>query len=270
MQLNTRFDKQQQKQPPSLSDRNISGAVSAQPDERDIGGVPVSPFDSLAACAQRILDDIRSGAGGFAIAINAEKVIMCSRDSNVQETIERATLRYPDGAGVVVAMRLKGVHSTRVAGADLWLEVLRQAGGQPISVALIGGKPEVLTTTLRRLKNEFPNVTVQVARNGYDGTRDLDTLTRELAAAKPDLVFVALGSPKQELLIERFRSVHPAGFYMGVGGSFDIYSGAKKRAPLWMQRRGLEWLFRFLSEPSRAPRETKRLKFLALLMLGKL
>ena len=83
-------------------------------------------------------------------------------------------------------------------------------------------------------------------------------------------LFVALGSPRQEMLIERFRSVHPRGFYMGLGGSFDIYAGVKKRAPLWMQRRGLEWLFRFLSEPSRAPRETKRLKFLALLVMGKL
>ena len=238
--------------------------------ERFVGGVPVSPFDSLAACAQRILADVRGGKGGFAIAINAEKVITCSRDRNVQETVEHATLRYPDGAGVVVAMRLKGVRSTRVAGADLWLEVLRQSRGRPISVALIGAKPEVLNATRRRLEAEFPNVTVSIARNGYEGTRDVDALVRELEDAKPALVFVALGSPRQELLIERFRAVHPAGFYMGLGGSFDIYAGAKKRAPLWMQRRGLEWLFRFLTEPSRAPRETKRLKFLALLMLGKL
>jgi UDP-N-acetyl-D-mannosaminouronate:lipid I N-acetyl-D-mannosaminouronosyltransferase len=246
--------------------------LSVQINEGSVGGIPVSPFDSLADCAQRILEDVHSGAGGFAIAINAEKVITCSRDSDVQETIERATLRYPDGAGVVVAMRLKGVHSTRVAGVDLWLEILREARArrQRLSVALIGGKPHVLNTTHRRLLAEFPEVSVLMARNGYDGARDLDALTAKLAAAKPDLVFVALGSPKQELLIERFRTVHPSGFYMGLGGSFDIYAGVKKRAPLWMQRRGLEWLFRFVTEPSRAPRETKRLKFLAMLFLGKL
>ena len=249
----------------------MSAALSVRAtNERIVGGVPVSPFDSLAACAQRILSDVRSGAGGFAIAINAEKVITCGRDRKVQETIERATLRYPDGAGVVVAMRLKGVRSTRVAGADLWLEVLRQARGQRLTVAVIGAKPEILNATQRRLETEFPEVSVVIARNGYDGTRDLDALTQEIATAKPDLVFVALGSPKQELLIERFRTSHPSGFYMGLGGSFDIYAGVKKRAPLWMQRRGLEWLFRFLSEPSRAPRETKRLKFLALLVLGRL
>jgi UDP-N-acetyl-D-mannosaminouronate:lipid I N-acetyl-D-mannosaminouronosyltransferase len=239
-------------------------------EERFVGGVLVSPFQSLEACAQRILADTRSGAGGFAIAINAEKVITCGVDRDLEATVERATLRYPDGAGVVVAMRLKGTRSTRVAGADLWLEVLRQSRGRPVSVALIGAKPDVLSVTRRRLEVEFPNVSVTVARNGYDGTRDVEALTRELAGARPDLVFVALGSPRQERLIERFRAVHPAGFYMGLGGSFDIYAGVKKRAPLWMQRRGLEWLFRFLSEPSRAPRETKRLKFLALLVLGRL
>jgi UDP-N-acetyl-D-mannosaminouronate:lipid I N-acetyl-D-mannosaminouronosyltransferase len=238
--------------------------------ERSVGGVPVSPFESLAACAQRILADVHSGTGGFAIAVNAEKVITCARDRNLEATLERATLRYPDGAGVVVAMWLKGVRSARVAGADLWLEVLRQSRGQRLSVAVIGAKPDVLTATCRRLESEFPNVAVLVARNGYDGTRDIEALTRELATTKPDLVFVALGSPRQELLIEKFRTVHPTGFYMGLGGSFDIYAGVKKRAPLWMQRRGLEWLFRFLAEPSRAPRETKRLKFLALLVMGRL
>lgn len=248
----------------------MSEDESISVNERVVGGVPVSPFDSLAACAQHVLTEVRSGSGGFAIAINAEKVITCSLDSNVQETIEHATLRYPDGAGVVVAMRLKGVRSTRVAGADLWLEILRQARGQRLNVALVGAKPDVLTATRRRLEADFPDASIVVARNGYDGTRDLNALTRELAATRPDLVFVALGSPKQELLIERFRAAHPSGFYMGLGGSFDIYAGVKKRAPLWMQQRGLEWLFRFLSEPSRAPRETKRLKFLALLVMGKL
>src|SRR5215472_8085190 len=123
--------------------------------ERVVGGVRVSPFESLGECAQRIHAAVRSGAGGFAIAINAEKVITCGRDRNVQETIERATLRYPDGAGVVVAMRLKGVRSTRVAGADLWLEVLRQARGQKLGVALIGAKPAVLEAKRRRLEAEF-------------------------------------------------------------------------------------------------------------------
>ena len=248
----------------------MSDRIRIRADERSVGGVPVSPFASVTQCAQRIIHDVRAGDGGFAIAVNAEKVITCSADARLGATIDRATVRYPDGAGVVLAMRLKGTRSVRVAGADLWLEVLRHSRGTRLTVALIGARPEVLAATQRRLAGEFPHVAVLVARNGYDGVRDIDALTREITATRPELLFVALGSPRQELLIERLRQSHPAGFYMGLGGSFDIYAGVKRRAPLWMQRRGLEWLFRFLSEPARAPRETKRLKFLALLVLGRL
>src|SRR5581483_9787010 len=137
----------------------------------------------------RVLADARSGLGGFGIAINAEKVVTCQSDRVLSGVIRNATLRYPDGAGVVVAMRLKGARSARVAGADLWLEVLRQSRGQSLSVALIGAKPEVLAATRRRLEAEFPDIVVSVARNGYDGARDIDALARELAAAKPDIVF---------------------------------------------------------------------------------
>jgi UDP-N-acetyl-D-mannosaminouronate:lipid I N-acetyl-D-mannosaminouronosyltransferase len=252
------------------TESTIREIIRTHPGEQKVGGVPVSPFGSLADCARRILSDACNGAGGFAIAINAEKVITCGLDRTLEATVGRATLRYPDGAGVVLAMRLKGARSIRVAGVDLWLEVLRQARGRHLSIALIGARPEVLTATRHRIEREFPHIRVLIARNGYDGLRDTNAVARELAEEKPHLVFVALGSPAQELLIERFREAHPDGFYMGLGGSFDIYSGAKKRAPRWMQRCGLEWLFRFLAEPSRAPRESRRLRFLALLLLGRL
>jgi len=235
-----------------------------------VGGVSVGPFPSIAHCARRVLADACSGLGGFGIAINAEKVVTCQSDRVLSGVIRNATLRYPDGAGVVVAMRLKGTRSTRVAGSDLWLEILRQSRGKPLAVALIGAAPEILERTRRRLIAEFPNAHIVMARDGYQGARDTHELAAELLAAKPQLVFVALGSPRQELLIESLRRIYPSGFYLGLGGSFDIYSGAKKRAPTWMQRSGLEWLYRFLKEPSRAHRETKRLRFLAMLLTGRL
>jgi UDP-N-acetyl-D-mannosaminouronate:lipid I N-acetyl-D-mannosaminouronosyltransferase len=111
---------------------------------------------------------------------------------------------------------------------------------------------------------------VRIARDGFEGTRDVARIAQELRESRPSLVFVALGSPRQELLIEELRAHHPAAFYLGLGGSFDIYSGLKKRAPLWMQRNGLEWTYRFLKEPSRARRETKRLRFLLMLASGRL
>lgn len=208
--------------------------------------------------------------GGFAVAINAEKVVTCLRDPSVRDIVDRATLRYPDGAGVVAAMRAKGVSSVRVAGADLWLEILRVAQDKKIGIAVIGASPPVLAATRARLAREFPTIEIRVAADGFEGARDAAALTEKLVATQPELVFVAMGSPKQEALITEFRKAHPAGFYLGLGGSFDIYSGAKRRAPLWMQRAGLEWLYRFLSEPTRARRETKRLKFLLMLASGRL
>ncbi|HYK24669.1 MAG TPA: WecB/TagA/CpsF family glycosyltransferase, partial [Steroidobacteraceae bacterium] len=235
-----------------------------------VGGIEVGAFGSLDECARGILADALSGRGGFGVAINAEKVIICLYDSAVRATLGRATLRYPDGAGVVVAMRMKGARTARVAGADLWLETLREARGRTTRVALIGAAAPILNETQRRLRREFPDVHVVLARDGYESIGDVEQLCRDVTAARPELILVALGSPKQEMLIENLRRSHPAGFYLGLGGSFDIYAGAKRRAPLWMQRCGTEWLFRFLSEPSRARRERKRLQFLAMLVSGRL
>lgn len=230
-----------------------------------IAGIHVTPFDSLAACARRILEDARTGRGGFAVAINAEKVISSFQDGVLRGLIGRATLRYPDGAGVVVAMRLKGTRTVRVAGADLWLEILHETRAERLPIALIGASPRVLAATRGRLAAEFPRADVVLARDGYEGARDPQALLAALERSRPQIVFVAMGSPRQEQLIERLRSSYPQAFYLGLGGSFDVYCGSKRRAPRWMQRLGLEWFFRFLSEPSRAPRETKRLRFLLLL-----
>jgi UDP-N-acetyl-D-mannosaminouronate:lipid I N-acetyl-D-mannosaminouronosyltransferase len=238
--------------------------------EAEVGGIAVRPFAEIEHCARYILAEAHAERGGFGIAINAEKVINSRHDAALKAVIERASLRYADGAGVVLAMRLKGVRSARVAGADLWLECLRASRGQPIDIALIGAAPAVLRSTRARLESEFPNVNVTIARDGFDGARDVAGITRELHSLQPSLVFVALGSPRQELLIEQLRSEYPRAFYLGLGGSFDIYSGLKKRAPLWMQRHGLEWTYRFLKEPSRARRETKRLQFLLMLASGRL
>lgn len=235
-----------------------------------VGGIRVSAFDSLAQCAERILEDARSGRGGCAVAINAEKVISAYQDRALAGLIDRATLRYPDGAGVVVAMRLRGVRTARVAGADLWLGILRAARGERLPIALIGASPRVLAATRARLEAEFPLVDIRVARDGFEGARDPAELLAELRRTRPQVVFVAMGSPRQERLIEALREGHAQAFYLGLGGSFDVYCGEKRRAPLWMQNHGLEWLFRFLAEPSRARRETKRLRFLMMLAARRL
>ena len=256
----------------TFSIASISGpalAVTLPMQEVSIGGIRVGGFDSLAQCAERILEIAVSGRGGFAVAINAEKVISAYQDRMLEALIDRSTLRYPDGAGVVVAMRFKGIRTARIPGVDLWLEILR-AAQERLPIALIGGSPRVLAATRARLESEFPRVDVCLARDGYEGARDTAFLLDALHRSRPRVVFVAMGSPRQESLIERLRQDYPAAFYLGLGGSFDVYCGERRSAPLWMQNHGLEWLFRFLSEPSRARRETKRLRFLMLLAARRL
>jgi UDP-N-acetyl-D-mannosaminouronate:lipid I N-acetyl-D-mannosaminouronosyltransferase len=234
----------------------------------DIAGLTVTGFESLVACARHVLASALNKKGGAAFAINAEKVVSYIDDRNLRCMLEEASLRYPDGAGVVVAMRRRGTPTARIPGVDLWLAILRQVAPAEVTVALIGSKKDVLRQVCERLIAEFPHVRILLAVDGFEGVDDVSGLQANLAGLMPQFVFVAMGTPRQEELIASLRRCYPDGYYLGLGGSFDVYCGLKRRAPVWMQRLGMEWLFRFLMEPSRAGRERKRLRFLKMLILG--
>lgn len=222
----------------------------------------------MADCAEQVLAQLRSGNGGAAFAVNAEKIVSSSEDENLRNLLKQATLRYPDGAGVVLAMRRHGVATVRIPGVELWLAILHQSAPHKVRVALIGARGEVLSQVRRKLGEEFPHVQTVLAIDGFEGSRDAFAVRSAVAEAKPDLVYVAMGTPRQEELITDLRQQYPSAYYLGLGGSFDVYCGLKKRAPVWMQRLGLEWLFRFLMEPTRAAREAKRFRFLWMLIRG--
>lgn len=234
----------------------------------EIIGLTVQGFPSMVACARHVVSEVQSGKGGAAFAINAEKVVSYAEDAPLKLLLEQATLRYPDGAGVVLAMRRRGVATARIPGVELWLAILREAPSKQIRIALIGARAEVLRQVREKLTTEFSNVRTVLALDGFEGVRDLVAVTSAVAEAKPDLVFVAMGTPRQEQLIAELRKHYGRAYYLGLGGSFDVYCGLKKRAPAWMQRIGLEWFFRFLLEPTRAAREKKRLRFLWMLIRG--
>jgi len=235
----------------------------------DILGLTVQGFPSMAACARHVVSEIRSGRGGAAFAINAEKVVSYSEDAQLRRLLEQATLRYPDGAGVVLAMRRRGAATARIPGVELWLAVLQDASSrQTVRIALIGARADVLRQVREKLAAEFPNVHTVLAADGFEGVRDLGAVKVAVAGAEPDLVFVAMGTPRQEQLIAELKEHYGRAYYLGLGGSFDVYCGLKRRAPRWMQRIGLEWFHRFLIEPTRAAREKKRLRFLWMLARG--
>ena len=134
---------------------------------------------------------------------------------------------------------------------------------------MIGSKQEVIEDTVKQLKSQYDGITIVGYRNGYiNNDKERNALIQDVASKRPDVVFVAMGSPKQEILMTDMMKVHPA-IYQGLGGSFDVYTGRVKRAPLWWQKHNIEFLYRFLKQPQRYRREYYRLKFLAWMLMGK-
>ena len=199
------------------------------------------------------------------VAINAEKIL--KDNSKLKEIINR-NIGYPDGTGAVMALYRKGFKSVKIPGAELWLDIIRRFQHDK-SFYLLGSSQEVIDATVEKLKKEFPSLKLVGYRNGFLDEKDKEKLQHILIDKKPDIVFVAQGSPRQEFLMDELIKIHPA-LYMGLGGSFDVYSGFKERAPKIFLKLQLEWLFRLLKEPTMFRRELVLVKFLLLLILGKL
>jgi len=227
----------------------------------ELNGVKVYPFTS----AKELLDFVDERKG-LLVAVNAEKVMKANEQTR---SIINNNIGYADGAGVKVAMHKKGYKDViRIAGCDLWLEIIRQSH-QEKTFYLVGGKQEVIDETIGKLKKEFPGIKILGYRNGYIKTKEERTaLIEDVVTKKPDVVFIAMGSPKQEILMSEMMKGHKA-IYQGLGGSFDVYTGRVKRAPKWWQEHNMEFLYRFLKQPQRFRREYYRLKFLLWLLIGK-
>lgn len=200
---------------------------------------------------------------GTLVAINAEKVLTAEDNAEVRTLIEAAEFKYADGISVVRSIRKKypQANVSRVAGADLWEALMERAGAEGTPVFLVGGKPEVLAQTQARLRQQW-NVNIVGSQDGYFKAEDRAALFERIHASGAKIVTVAMGSPKQEIFMRDCREVHPDALYMGVGGTYDVFTGHVKRAPKIWQQLGLEWLYRLLSQPSRITRQLRLLRYL--------
>nr|BDA20608.1 UDP-N-acetyl-D-mannosaminuronic acid transferase [Pseudoalteromonas nigrifaciens] len=233
----------------------------------EIGGVKVTPYENI----QQLLSDIINTDGtvtpGMAIAINPEKVLKAQSDTLTSEVLSQATIPFADGIGVVKALQKKtGKKCIRIAGCELWLNILEHSVEHQSKVMLIGAKPSVIESCNDILIKR--NINVVCYQNGY--FKDENIIFDLTKRVVPDIVIVALGSPGQEKLISKLREVHRNAFYMGVGGSFDVLAGNVKRAPKIWQAINLEWLYRLLCEPSRIKRQVKLLNFVKQYLTNKL
>jgi len=191
------------------------------------------------------------------VAMNAEKII---KNDEKLRTIVNNNIGYPDGIGAVLALHHKGAKAIKIAGSEFWLDIVNRFH-RTKKFYLIGSTEKVIQSTVKRLQREYPKIQIVGYQNGFFKKGDKERLIKSLQTTKPDIVFVAQGSPRQEFLMEDLSQKYPA-LYMGLGGSFDIYGGDKKRAPHFFLKLELEWFYRLLKEPTRVGRQLALVKFL--------
>ncbi|MFO8238865.1 MAG: WecB/TagA/CpsF family glycosyltransferase [Prochlorococcaceae cyanobacterium] len=224
----------------------VTATDGGSPRRSQVLGVPVDVCPDVVAAAL----DLRRRGGGQIVTLNAEMTMAARADPALGRAVATAELVIPDGAGVVWALGRQGLRVRRSPGIELARRLLEQGAAQGWRVALVGASPAVMEQLLSRLEAEIPALQVVFSAHGYQPPAAWPALEARLLKARPDLVLVALGVPRQETWIADLPG-RQAGLWMGVGGSFDVWAGVKKRAPTWMGALQIEWLYRLVQEPRR-------------------
>jgi N-acetylglucosaminyldiphosphoundecaprenol N-acetyl-beta-D-mannosaminyltransferase len=216
-----------------------------------IAGIEVDNLSEEETLAK--IGDLLAGDGAhYLTVVNAAKVVAATRDRELKDILMNADLVTADGMSVVWASRLLGQGlKERVTGIDLFARLISYAASRGLSVYFLGATEEAVKKVVEMLKTQHPPLRIAGYRNGYFSQSENDRIVENIRASQADLLFVGLGSPKQEKWIAENVAKTRVRFAMGVGGSFDHISGLVRRAPLWMQRAGLEWLHRLMLEPRR-------------------
>lgn len=208
-------------------------------------------YDELMELA---FERIEKKQKALVVAINPEKIIKAKEDPALKKLLNEAEFQIPDGIGVILASKIqKGQIRERVTGVDMMMKLCEEASKRGKPIFLYGGKPGVADAAKAKLESLFPSIEIVGTQDGYE--KNEQKVIDRINEAQPDLLFVAMGSPKQENWINANRDqLHPT-IYQGVGGSFDVLAGTVKRAPEIFQKFGLEWFYRLLKEPKRIKRQ---------------
>lgn len=215
----------------------------------------------------KIESDIKNNKKSFIVAINPEKILKARKDNKLKDILNSAEYQIADGIGVVYASKLKkGKIKSRVTGIDCMNMLCNISNEKGYKIFMYGSKEGTIEKAKKELEKKYTKIKIVGIINGYETNQE--KIIKEINKSKADIVFVALGSPKQEIWISENKDKLCAKIYQGVGGSFDVLSGNIKRAPKWMQKSGLEWLYRLIKEPKRIFRQLKLVGFLVLCLFG--
>ena len=225
-----------------------------------INNVEIYSFESVEFFLDYITNEKK-----VLVAMNAEKIL--KKDTKLKVIINN-NIGYADGVGAVMALKQKGLDAIKIPGSEFWLDIVNRFYKLK-SFYIVGSSQKVIDRTIEKLKDDFPAINIVGYRNGYLKDGEKEQLKSDIVEKKPDIVFVAQGAPAQEYLMNDLMDVHKA-LYMGLGGSFDVYTGYKKRAPKFYLDFHLEWFYRLLKEPTRISRQYILVKFLFLLKMKRL
>jgi N-acetylglucosaminyldiphosphoundecaprenol N-acetyl-beta-D-mannosaminyltransferase len=220
-------------------------------DRANVLGCQIDRLD-LAEAVARCDRFIAEGRLGQHVAVNAAKLVAMRDDPGLREIVNRSELVTADGQSVVWASRILGDPlPARIAGIDLMWELFAVAERRRYKVFILGARADVLDRALQRIRQRHPELTVAGARDGYFPRDQGDVVAAEIVAAQPHMLFVAMSSPGKEYFLGGPGRSLGVPLIMGVGGAIDIAAGVTRRAPLALQRAGLEWLVRLVQEPRR-------------------
>ena len=203
---------------------------------------------------QFVHQHLQENKGMHIVTINPEMISAGNKDDEFGRVLNEADMSIPDGVGIKIALKMKGINQENIPGIEFSKKLIAMSALEGFTIGLLGAKEEVVQKAAQNLRNEFENLNITYIRNGYFSEEEENIIKEELKAVAPRVLFVALGAPKQELLIAKLKQEMPNTIFIGVGGSFDVWSGMVKRAPEIYQKMGLEWLYRTVKEPSRFKR----------------
>ena len=210
-------------------------------------------FNSLkkSELLKQLYKKINNKEKTFLVTANPEIVMYANKDAGYKDIIQEADYLIADGYGIILASKLLGKPlPERIPGFEIMTALLEEGNRQGWSVYFFGAKEEVVSKAVTTVKERYENLTIAGYHNGYFDWNDT-YVQEEIKATEPDLIFVALGFPKQEQWISSNINYFNKGIFIGLGGSFDVLAGAVKRAPLIWQKLNLEWLYRLIKQPSR-------------------
>ena len=233
-----------------MEEVSSAGDAAGSNDRIELFGVAMDAL-TMGQTIDQIDQRIQAGQFTQHVVVNVAKLVQMQDDPDLAGAVRACDIINIDGAGIVFGGRLLGLPiPERVAGIDLFEGLLEHAAISGRSVYLLGAEPEVIERAVANIRGKHPSLRIAGYHHGYFWD-DEEAIVSDIRKSGAHMLFVGIGSPLKEQFINRRRDQFGVLFAMGVGGTFDVVAGKVKRAPLWMQRAGLEWLFRVLQEPRR-------------------